>query len=192
MHYLNWLMPLPNETLPSYAGRMSEKITEDNATLIGVSFGGMLSLEIAKIRALPKVVLISSVKTHHEIPRWMKTLGMLKADAIMPRSQLHSLRPMKIFEPVENYFLGAESEEEKRLAHEYRRHADPVYLKWSIHQVLNWKNDWLPEKLFHIHGTNDKIFPYSLVHPTHTITAAGHFLVYQRAGQVSAILNDII
>jgi hypothetical protein len=57
---------------------------------------------------------------------------------------------------------------------------------------LNWKNEWRPESLFHIHGTRDKIFPYGLVHPTHTISAAGHFMVYQRPGEISAILNEII
>lgn len=192
VHYLHWLMPLPNESLPAYALRMSERITEKNATLIGVSFGGMLSIEIAKVLAVQKVILISSVKTHHEIPVWMKASGKLKLDAILPKGRLHAIRPLKLFEPVENYFLGAVTEEEKKLAHEYRKHVDPVYLKWAVHQVLNWKNEWLPDKLFHLHGTNDRIFPYPLVRPTHTIASAGHFLVFRHAKEVSAILEDII
>ncbi|HRQ51997.1 MAG TPA: hypothetical protein PLR74_15725 [Agriterribacter sp.] len=52
---------------------------------------------------------------------------------------------------------------------------------------LNWKNEWLPEKLYHLHGTPDRIFPYPLVHPTHTIASAGHFLVFRHAKEVSAI-----
>lgn len=192
VHYLSWLSPRPGELLTAYAARMCEQVTEKDATLVGVSFGGMLSIEIAKLIAVQKIILIASVATHREIPGWMKASGKLHLDAIIPGKRLHALRPLKLLEPVENYFLGAETEEEKKLAHEYRKHVDPVYLKWSIRQILSWKNEWQPEILFHIHGTNDKIFPYGLVHPTHTISAAGHFMVYQRPGEISAILNEII
>ena len=192
VRYLPWLPPHPGELLTAYAARMSNRITEKDAVLLGVSFGGMLSIEIAKLITVQKVILIASVATYHEIPGWMKASGKLHLDAIIPGKRLHAMRPLKLFEPVENYFLGAETEEEKKLAHEYRKHVDPVYLKWSIHQILNWKNKWRPESLFHIHGTRDKIFPYGLVHPTHTISAAGHFMVYQRPGEISSILNEII
>ena len=192
VYYLSWLPPRTGESFTAYAARMSEQITEKNAALVGVSFGGMLSIEIAKRVAVQKVILIASVATHHEIPGWMKASGKLHFDAIMPGTRLHALRPLKLFEPIENYFLGAVTEEEKKLAHEYRKHVDPVYLKWSVRQILNWKNEWRPEALFHIHGTHDKIFPYRLVHATHTIPSAGHFVVYQRPGEISAILNEII
>lgn len=192
VQYLHWLPPLPDESFTAYAGRMSLSVTEKNATLIGVSFGGMLCIEMAKLISVNKIILISSVKTHQELPRWMKTSGKLRLDAILPKKQVQSIRPFKLIEPLENYFLGAVTEEEKQLAHQYRMHVDPVYLKWSIHQVLNWKNDWTPENLYHLHGTNDRIFPYSRVSPTHTIPSAGHFLVYQRAPEVSAILSEIL
>ena len=185
-------MPLPGEELTAYAGRMSEKITKKDAILVGVSFGGILSIEIARLIDIQKVILISSVKTHHEMPRWMKAAGKLSLDAILPKGRLHAVRPLELFSPLENYFLGAVTEEEKKLAHEYRKNIDPDYLKWAIHQILNWKNEWIPPNLFHLHGANDKIFPCALVHPTHTIASAGHFLVFQYPEEVSDILNGII
>src|SRR5690606_22119993 len=136
-------MPRSGEDIAAYAQRMSERITEKEAILVGVSFGGILSIEIAKLIDIQKVILISSVKTHHEMPRWMKASGKLSLDAIIPRGRLHAVRPLKLFSPVENYFLGAVTEEEKTLAHEYRKNIDADYLKWAIHQVLNWKNEWV-------------------------------------------------
>ncbi len=192
VRYLHWLMPRRGEELSAYARRMSERITEKDAVLVGVSFGGILSIEIARLMDIQKVILISSVKTHHEMPRWMKASGKLSLDAIIPTGRLHAVRPLKLFSPLENYFLGAVTEEEKKLAHEYRKNVDPDYLKWDIHQVLNWKNEWIPPNLFHLHGANDKIFPCTLVHPTHIIASAGHFLVFQHPEEVSNILNDII
>jgi len=192
VHYLQWLMPFRGEDLTAYARRMSERITEKDPILVGVSFGGILSIEIAKLIAIQKIILISSVKTHHEMPRWMKASGKLNLDAIIPKGRLHDVRPLKLFSPVENYFLGAVTEEEKNLAHEYRKNVNPVYLKWAIHQILNWKNEWISENLFHLHGANDKIFPCSLVDPTHIVASAGHFLVFQHPKEVSEILNEII
>ncbi|MGN6439613.1 MAG: alpha/beta fold hydrolase [Agriterribacter sp.] len=192
VQYLHWLMPEPDESLTAYAARMSKQIEGDDITLIGVSFGGIMSIEIAKLRKISKVILISSIPTHREMPAWMKTCGRLKLDFLVPRKQLHSLRPMKLFTPVENYFLGATTEEAKKLANEYREKVDPHYLKWSIHNILNWKNDWVPENFYHLHGSNDKIFPHSRLKPTHIIDGAGHFLVFQRASEVSEILKEII
>ncbi|HEX5025829.1 MAG TPA: alpha/beta hydrolase [Agriterribacter sp.] len=192
VHYLHWLMPLEKESLTDYALRMSEKVTEKESTLIGVSFGGIMSIEIAKLTGIQKVVLISSVKTHNEVPLWLRTMGKLSVESLIPQGRFHHIRPLKLFAPVQNYFLGAVTDEEKRLAHEYRKNVDTHYLKWSIHQILNWKNEWLPEKLFHLHGKKDKLFPHRLVNPTHSIEAAGHFLIYQHPQQVSNILNVII
>ncbi|MGN6492942.1 MAG: alpha/beta fold hydrolase [Agriterribacter sp.] len=192
VQYLHWLMPEPDESLSAYAARMSQQIEGDDITLIGVSFGGIMSIEIAKLRKINKVILISSIPTHREMPTWMKTCGRLKLDFLVPRKQLHSLRPMKLLTPVENYFLGAATEEEKKLANEYREKVDPHYLKWSIHHILNWKNDWVPENCYHLHGSNDKIFPHSRLNATHVIEGAGHFLVFQRADEVSKILKEII
>ncbi|MBW7889612.1 MAG: alpha/beta hydrolase [Chitinophagaceae bacterium] len=192
VHYLPWIMPSAGESLSAYAVRMSESIEDENATLIGVSFGGMMSIEIAKVRKIYKVVLISSVSNRLQLPGWMRLFGKMNADSLLPRKSLFSFRPTKIFEPLENYFLGASTEEEKKLVHEYRANVDPVYLKWSIHQVLRWNNEWQPPALYHIHGDKDRIFPYSLVTPTHTIPSAGHFLVYQEAERVSAILREIL
>lgn len=192
VHYLHWLMPEKDERISDYAQRMSAQIQHECPVLIGVSFGGIMSIEIAKIIPVEKVILISSVSSSKQMPAWMRTCGKLKLDYLIPKGKLHDLRPLKLFSPIENYFLGASTEEEKTLANEYREKVDPDYLKWSIHTILNWKNDWQPGNIYHLHGSNDKIFPISNLQPTHTVSKAGHFMVFQYPGEVSQILNNII
>src|SRR4051794_35905388 len=68
LHFVDRIPPLPNETLFSYAGRMSERITEISPVVIGLSFGGMIAIEMAKQIPIEKLILISSVKTRNEIP----------------------------------------------------------------------------------------------------------------------------
>src|SRR5882762_5671553 len=67
--FISWIKPLQNETLPCYALRLKDhyKISND-ATICGLSFGGMIATEIAKGFSTSKVILISSAKTKHELP----------------------------------------------------------------------------------------------------------------------------
>ena len=49
LHYLQWKMPLDQEeTIANYAKRMCEDILHKNPVLIGVSFGGIMALEMSQ------------------------------------------------------------------------------------------------------------------------------------------------
>jgi pimeloyl-ACP methyl ester carboxylesterase len=191
-HFIRWIQPRAGENISDYAGRLCNQIDHDHPIILGVSFGGMMAIELAKVRQAEKVILISSVKSPSELPRWMKLCGRLKFDKILPSKPLHTIRPLKALRPVQNYFLGAESEEEKLIANEFRDTVDPIYLRWSINQVLNWRNEWLPQSIYHLHGEKDHIFPLKHVKPTHVIPNAGHFMVMNKYNQISEILRKIL
>lgn len=193
VHYIQWLIPKSDETLEAYAARMASEITSTgDFTLIGVSFGGIMAIEITRIIPVQKLILISSVETHHQIPTWMKLCGKLKLHRLIPTGVLHDIRPLKLFEPIENYFLGAFTQDQKALVNEYRRKVNPHYLKWSVRQILDWKNEKAPENAYHIHGTADRVFPISKVNPTHSIEEGRHFMLYHKPESVSEILKEII
>lgn len=193
IHYIQWLIPEKDEQLVNYAGRMAKSIdTASDFILIGVSFGGIMAIEITKIIPVKKLILISSVETHHQIPTWMKLCGKLKLYTLIPTGVLHDIRPLKLFEPIENYFLGAYTKDQKDLANEYRKNVNPHYLKWSIKQILNWKNEIAPKDVHHLHGTADRIFPIKNVTPTHTIDSGRHFMLYHKPEEVSIILKDLL
>src|SRR4051812_39165414 len=84
VHYLPWLTPLPREPIGDYATHMSSVIQEERPILVGLSFGGMMSIEIAKLRPVAKLVLISSIKSRRELPLWMKLAGKLRLNRIFP------------------------------------------------------------------------------------------------------------
>lgn len=193
VHYINWIIPEKDEPLEIYAKRMASKIkAAGDFTLIGVSFGGIMAIEITKLIPVKKLILISSVETHHQIPGWMKLCGKLKLNKLIPTGVLHDIRPLKLFEPVENYFLGAYTDDQKALANEYRKKVNPLYLKWAVKQILNWKNEWIPENLQHLHGTADRIFPIKNVTFTHSIEGGRHFMCYGNPREVSGILRNLV
>lgn len=191
-HFIRWEQPHTSETISNYATRLCKQIQHERPVLMGVSFGGMMAIEIAKVLPVEKVVLISSIKSLNELPVWMKICGKFKFDKMLPSKPLHTIRPFKALRPVQNYFLGAESEEEKTIANQFRDTVDPLYLRWSINQVLNWQNKWQPQTIFHLHGEKDHIFPLKHVKPTHIVPNGGHFMVMNKCKEINQILNEIL
>lgn len=183
---LPWLLPVAKETLKEYAIRMSQGITEENPILLGLSFGGMMSIEIAKLMPVEKVILISSIKSVKELPVWMRNAGKFKLNKVFP------IRSFKILEPIQNRRLGVTTREEKEMVRSYRKNAPHAYTYWAINEVLNWQNEWQPPSVFHVHGDADKIFPIQKINPTHVIKEGGHFMILNRAPEVSAILRQIL
>jgi pimeloyl-ACP methyl ester carboxylesterase len=65
-------IPLPNESLATYALRLRKQISEEHPIRIGVSFGGMLVTEMAKADPNIKAIIISSNKTANEFPSFYR------------------------------------------------------------------------------------------------------------------------
>ena len=84
IHWLEWQIPDKDETLQDYAKRMCKFVEHDNVVLLGVSFGGILVQEMSKFLNVKKLFVVSSVKSHHELPKRMKLLKYTKAYKILP------------------------------------------------------------------------------------------------------------
>ncbi len=186
VHYLSWLLPIINESIEAYAKRMSEQIQHENPVLIGLSFGGMMCIEIAKCINTQLVILISSIKSFYEIPLWMKLSAKAKLNRIFP------LRSFKLIEPIENYNLGIENKEELNLVKEYRKNISQLYTNWAVNQILNWKNDWQPKNLKHIQGDKDRIFPIKYIKADYLIPGGGHFMIMNHSKEVNEIITMLL
>jgi pimeloyl-ACP methyl ester carboxylesterase len=186
VHYLDWLTPSPAETFEEYAARMAARIEHEHITLVGVSFGGMLAVEIARQRKVDKVVLISSIKNTGERPpylSWVKKTGLL-ALLRLPDSILFTRR-----KGIVKLFLNAETEEEMLLLSEYMQKTSYGYLRWGIRAIVYWANDFKPASIIHIHGAKDRTFPHRFIKADYTVPDGGHFMVYNRAAAINEILR---
>ncbi|HEY5370325.1 MAG TPA: alpha/beta hydrolase [Hanamia sp.] len=186
VHFLPWKIPEKRETIVSYAARMNEDIMHPNPILIGLSFGGMMSIEIAKLISVEKVILLSSISARHELPLYMRIAGTLRLNRLIP------MKPYPILEPIENYNLGVETKEEKELLREYRHNLNLQYSNWAMNEIVNWKNQWIPPNLVNIHGTKDHIFPIRYVKVDYVIKGGGHLLPMNNADEVTGILKKIL
>lgn len=186
LEHLHWLTPGKNEPIAAYAKRMAAQIKEPDPILMGLSFGGIMCIEIAKLIPVEKVILISSIPTHQQMPLWMKAAGKLRLHRIVP------LNPhMKLLQPIQDFFIGARGDKEKEIVRRYRKTVEQDYLEWAINAILNWKNDWKPAHLYHIHGDADRIFPLRKVKPDRIVKGGTHFMIFSKAKDVNDYLSSI-
>jgi len=202
--HLSWLMPEGDEALGSYARRMSAGIrgaapAEDVTTggsgarleaeapiLLGVSFGGMMAIEIAKLFPAATVILVSSIRHWRQLPLPIKMTTHLGLGKWTPPANL------RLLAPLQDYFLGVETPADSRLVRKYRGNVDPHYLQWAIRHIAGWQNEWQPASFYHIHGSKDRIFPLSLVEPTHVVEGGGHLMIHNRPEEINKILISIL
>ncbi|HWJ30514.1 MAG TPA: alpha/beta hydrolase [Flavisolibacter sp.] len=185
-HYLKWIGPEKSETLPSYAWRMSRQIDSSSPfILIGLSFGGMLAIEINKYLSPVQTILISSIPTHRHLPIYYRLGGKLGLHRVLPVSFLQKAAMIK------RWFTSEKNEDKNMLRHMIKN-SDPNLIRWSMKAILEWENESIPKAFTHIHGSHDFILPVRYTCPTHTIAQAGHLMVLTKAGEINRILQSVL
>jgi hypothetical protein len=64
-------------------------------------------------------------------------------------------------------------------------------IKRSIHLILSWKAA-VPEQIIHIHGLADRLLTPKKIKADYWIKDGGHFMVWNKADEVSSILNNLL
>ena len=182
--HIDWILPLENETLQNYALRISENIKDENAILIGLSFGGILSVEISKIKKFKKIFLLSSAKTKSEIPFYYRLIGKLNLLKILPNSILKRVNSLTYL------VFGAKTNAEKSLLEDIVRNTDNIFLKWALHQIMNWKNENYSEIIIHIQGDCDLILPHIFVKYDYLIKGGTHFMTLNQSKEIETIITE--
>lgn len=180
--HVDWILPIEKETLQNYALRISEMITTENAILIGLSFGGILAVEISKFKKFKKVFLLSSAKTKSEIPFYYRLIGKLNLLKIFPSSILKRVNSLTYL------VFGAKTNAEKSLLEDIVRNTDERFLKWALHQIMNWKNENYSEDIVHIQGDSDLILPHIFVNYDYLIKGGTHLMTLNQSKEIETII----
>ena len=179
---ITWIKSAKDEDLPAYARRISHQIDEKiRFGLIGVSFGGMLAVELNRIVKPHFTILISSASKSSDLPRvrlFIKNLNILK---YLPS---RFLKPPLI---VMKYLFGAHN---SRLLKEIIKDTNSEFLRWAIGEITDWNFEEETENLHRIHGSNDRLIPLRNK-VSHIIEEGGHFMIVDLASQVSEVVNSI-
>lgn len=182
-----WLKPSKKDDIPSYAKKLVEQIKDpENAILCGLSFGGIIAVELAKLLPVHKTIIISSVKTRREFPN---TIRLAK---FLPVHKLVKADTVRKFNFWYWWAFGKTSETDKKLIRKMVDVMDAPFTDWCAHQAVDWSNKTIPENLFHIHGTGDRIFPSYKVKNYYKVKGGTHFMIVNRAKEINDYLKDIL
>lgn len=184
-HVLRWLPPqTPTEPLSHYAARFAEAVPpEQPCWLVGVSFGGVLALEVAQLRPLARVVLISSFVHPRELP-WLGRVARATG--------IYRLLPPQLLPRIPRlakWFFGVKSTRDYQLLRQILQDTDPNFTRWALARLLQWPGR--PEvPIIRVHGIDDRLLPHGAALSQYCLPG-GHLIIISRAAEISRILTAV-
>lgn len=182
--HIKWPKHKKGERIESYVKKLLPQIKKDTQpVLIGMSFGGIVAVELAKLIHPHRTILISSIKNYHERPLKLLFLNSIKFHRLVSGKWVIKFRFWL------QLLLGKLSKPDFALIEEMISEADIEFNEWAVDQVIHWKNEEVPDNILHIHGTRDSIFPDYYVKDAVLIEGGTHFMIVNRAKEISKIIR---
>jgi thioesterase domain-containing protein len=185
-YFMEWEIPLDNETLSEYAKRISKKVTNENPVLVGVSFGGILVQEMAQFLNPSKIIIISSVKSNLEFPTAFKLAKQTKAYKIIPTSLIENAYNLAKFT------FGEKVIKRLKLYQMFLTVRDKKYLDWSIEKIILWDRKKADPNVVHIHGDADEVFPIKYIQNCIVVKGGTHIMILTKYKWINVNLPKII
>lgn len=186
MFLLEWMLPNPKEFLVDYVIRLSESIKHKNPVLIGVSFGGVIVQEMAKVIPVRKVIIISSVKSNKEFPRRLKIAKSTKVYKLLPTGLVQNV------EALSKFAYGDTVKQRLKLYDRYLCVRDKCYLDWAIETIILWDRTQADPNVIHIHGDADDVFPIKYIKDTIVVKGGTHIMILNKFKWLNENLPKII
>lgn len=186
VHYLEWEIPKPKETLEDYAARIALHVKHKNLILIGVSFGGILVQEMARFLEVQKIIIISSVKSSLEFPKRIHFARKTGVYKLIP------IRLILSFGKLAQFVFGEKITHRMQLYEKFLSVRDIYYLKWAVEKVVLWDRSEIDGNVIHIHGDQDQMFPIQNIKKCIVVEGGTHVMIYIKYRWFNANLPAII
>ncbi len=180
----HWRLPKNGETLEQYAERWAKDLRlQPGCALAGVSFGGMVALEMSRWVKTEAVFLIGSCRDPHSIPWGLRKAGLLPTWPWMSKGFT------KAFPSTGAWLLGAKAVGERELLIRMFLETPDFFLRWTVRAIQGWggypgEHPWV----HHIHGERDRLIPVRNVKPDQVIPGGGHLISLSHAGEVNRFI----
>jgi pimeloyl-ACP methyl ester carboxylesterase len=186
VHFIEWKIPENKESIKDYAKRMAQEVTEKNAVLIGVSFGGVIVQEMSVFLNLRKLIIISSVKTKHEFPLRLTLARKTLAYKLVPTKMILGA------DDLTKFAIDKQTKKRLELYQQYLSVRDESYLDWAIENMVCWNRETADKNVIHIHGDNDFVFPIEKIKNCIVIEGGTHIMILNKFKWFNKNLPKII
>ncbi len=185
--FVDWITPIKGESMTEYAKRYSQLLdTSKPFSILGVSLGGMMCMEVAKYVKADQVILVSSCKTKDELPSQIRALR---------KTKLHKLINARILKRLIKFYSNNVGDLDGELMHLFNHmveNCDPTFMMWAADAIINWDNTDIPDNVVHIHGSKDKVLQFKFVDQDYTIENGSHYMFGTRVTEVNALLDKVL
>lgn len=178
--------PAPGEDMLAYAARIRDQLDLAGPCVVGgVSFGGMVACEVARVCTVRCVLLIASCRNRDAVPshyRLAELASRLVPDFLIKRRALVSGRMLAALECL--------NPEQQNVVCEMSRDVDVPQLRRISRMILRWQAPaTLPCPVYQIHGDADRIIPIRRVKPDEIVRGGGHLINMTHADQVNRFIE---
>ena len=181
--------PVPDGPIrmADYAALLHSQIdTTEAFSLLGVSLGGMLSVELAEQLQPRHVIIVSSAKTKNELP------GKIRFNRILPLYRIIGGRAQRGLGGMGRFLFERRARAEEPTFRAMLRSKDPRYLKWTTYAVTHWERELAPSRIVHVQGTKDHTIPIKNISDAVPIADGGHMVIMMQPEAVEAVLKAVI
>lgn len=184
--FINWAEPDINDTLSDYAEKLIPQIdTTKPFSLLGMSLGGFLSVELSHKINPEHIFIVSSVKSSSEIPSYLQFIRQLGLRQLI-NAQLVK-KSKRLLQPI----FGKVNHADKDLLYRMIDESDNQFTTWAGRQITVWKSDdsQTPfKKITHIIGDKDLLYS-SKIKNAQIIKGGTHLMMLDRAAEINAIVD---
>lgn len=186
IHIIEWMIPEKNETIEAYAKRMAAEVKKKNVVLIGVSFGGVMVQEMSAFLDLRKLIIISSVKSKKELPQRIHFARKTLAYKLVP------IQLVLNTDDLTKFAIGPKTKKRLQMYQDYLSVRNEQYLDWAIEKMVCWERENPDEKVIHIHGNDDFVFPIEKIKNCIVVEGGTHIMILNKFKWFNENLPKII
>jgi len=193
----DWLSPKPGESFDDYTRRWAQRLQPEPGDvrplfLAGVSFGGMVAMQMARHLRPTAVILIGSCRSAAAKPkRWQaaRRISDLIPDRLMGR-RVFALAALWVA------LLDGLDDTNRPLLMRMAADSDPARMRFSGHACADWslmsRNDPDFPPVHQIHGRHDPIIPLHPGDPDTIIPDGRHLIHFSHPLTVNRYIMRVI
>ncbi len=182
--HIHYIIPDKDETMKSYAHKLAKQIdTSTTFSIIGVSLGGMLAVEMSEFLNPEKTIIISSAENRNELPFRYRFMEKVPLNKLFGGSFLRAVAPLA------QILVEPDSKHERETCKAMLKAKNKKFMKRSVNMIVNWHREKNNSKIIHIHGDKDHTIPLRNVkNPDYIVKGGSHMMTLTRGNE----LHDIV
>ncbi len=183
--HVHYIVPMAGENMNAYAQRLARQIdTSRRYSIIGVSLGGMLAVEMSEFLNPEETVIISSAKNRYELPFRYRFMNKVPLNDAFGGTFLNATAPYA------QILVEPDSRHERDTCLSMLKNKNELFMERSVDMIVNWDRDSCSSDIFHIHGTADRTIPIENVKNVDVVIEGGsHMMTLTKGRTIAEIIK---